>query len=611
LEGTLRYALERELGRSPFVNVVPRERVQDVLRLMRKPEDSPMTAGLAREISLRDGNIQALVTGAVDRLGTGYLVGANLADSQTGTALRSRTEQVGSQSELFGAIKRLSTWIRAALGERGATGRHDALPRVTTSSLSALRYFGKAQEAWASNQVRAARVLLEAAVREDPEFASAHSLLAHALSIDPDARTLAPASARHNERALALSTHTPEEERLRIVATYHSLRREHVEAATAGEALVRLRPDDWDAHLNLGIAYAVVRRTREAVVTTTRAAELRPNDFRVAVRAAQAWAWWAGEPERARPYVDRARQLWPSQVAGFSAEPIGTNLPALYTRDVAWLLFFPAYERWRGGDVEGMLGEVQHVLETEPLAKSNERDAFLTIAIAMNMTVGRQRHATALASRMFQDGVRELHLAVAAEAVDDVESMRTHMSRIPFGAELRPLRYVRAGLYREADDILARPDVRSPNASVARGELTLRRGRRAEGIELLRGAIEMTRADTLSERYLAAESLATELVRLGEQDEALKVLEEAASDLPRFARTVPAARTGCACSPGSATSTAASVVSPRPRPSRCGFASCWPSPTSTIPSSRGSLGHRFRPGVGETRGRLRRPACRQ
>ena len=185
-----------------------------------------------------------------------------------------------------------------------------------------------------------------------------------------------------------------------------------------------------------------------------------------------------------------------------------------------------------------MLAELRQVLETEPLARSNERDAFLTIAIALNMTAGRLGEARTLAGRMFQDSVRELHLAVVAETVDDFQTLRTHLSRIPPGVELRPLRYVRAGLYRDADDILARPEGRDGmNAAVARGELALRRGRRAEGVELLRSAIETTRNDTLSERYLAAESLATELARIGKQDEAINVLEDAAADVPRYART--------------------------------------------------------------------------
>jgi len=62
-DGTLRAALERELSNSEFINVAPRERVEDALRLMRRPPDATLNAAQAREVCLRDGGIRALVTG--------------------------------------------------------------------------------------------------------------------------------------------------------------------------------------------------------------------------------------------------------------------------------------------------------------------------------------------------------------------------------------------------------------------------------------------------------------------------------------------------------------------------------------------------------------------
>ena len=122
------------------------------------------------------------------------------------------------------------------------------------------------------------------------------------------------------------------------------------------------------------------------------------------------------------------------------------------------------------------------------------------------------------------------------------------------------------------------------NAAVARGELALRRGRRAEGVELLRSAIETTRNDTLSERYLAAESLATELARIGKQDEAINVLEDAAADVPRYARSgVSGASLVARARPVGSAGTATSVVSVTPRPWKRGLVSCWRSATPDHP----------------------------
>ena len=68
-DGTLQIALEAELTNSRFVSVVPRERVEDALRLMRRATDTRLDRALAREVCLRDGEIHALVTGRTEKLG--------------------------------------------------------------------------------------------------------------------------------------------------------------------------------------------------------------------------------------------------------------------------------------------------------------------------------------------------------------------------------------------------------------------------------------------------------------------------------------------------------------------------------------------------------------
>ncbi|MEP6801436.1 MAG: hypothetical protein ABJC07_05835, partial [Acidobacteriota bacterium] len=73
-DGTLEAALERELRNSRYLNVVPRERINDALTLMRKPDDTRIDAALGREICLRDGDIRALVTGRIEKLDSKFLL---------------------------------------------------------------------------------------------------------------------------------------------------------------------------------------------------------------------------------------------------------------------------------------------------------------------------------------------------------------------------------------------------------------------------------------------------------------------------------------------------------------------------------------------------------
>ena len=71
---TLELALERTLVNSRFVNVVPRQRIQDTLRLMKQPLDARIDVSLGREICLRDGGIHALLAGQVEKIGTTVLL---------------------------------------------------------------------------------------------------------------------------------------------------------------------------------------------------------------------------------------------------------------------------------------------------------------------------------------------------------------------------------------------------------------------------------------------------------------------------------------------------------------------------------------------------------
>ncbi len=116
-DGTLEAALGRELSNSRFVNVVPRERIQDTLRLMKKPLDTRVDGEVGREISLRDGGIRALLTGRVDKLGSAYLLSVELVDPAQGLAVASLSETAEGEEQVLPAVRRLSNGVRQTLGE--------------------------------------------------------------------------------------------------------------------------------------------------------------------------------------------------------------------------------------------------------------------------------------------------------------------------------------------------------------------------------------------------------------------------------------------------------------------------------------------------------------
>ena len=118
LDGTLEYALERELSNSQFVNVVPRERINGALRLMRESLHAKIDAVVGREICLRDGGIRAMLTGRVERFGTVYVLSVQVVDPARDVAVASLSEEDAADSQMASAVRRLSNRVRETLGEK-------------------------------------------------------------------------------------------------------------------------------------------------------------------------------------------------------------------------------------------------------------------------------------------------------------------------------------------------------------------------------------------------------------------------------------------------------------------------------------------------------------
>ncbi len=92
-DGTLEYALERELVASQRLNVVPRERIGDILRLMRKPPDTVVDGSLGREVALRDGGIRTLIDGRIDKVGEIYALDVDIVDPADGRLVARLSEE--------------------------------------------------------------------------------------------------------------------------------------------------------------------------------------------------------------------------------------------------------------------------------------------------------------------------------------------------------------------------------------------------------------------------------------------------------------------------------------------------------------------------------------
>lgn len=116
LDRALEYALERELTAANLRVAAPK-RVEDALRLMRKPADTVIDLAIGREICLRDGGIRTLITGRVERNGPRYILTLQIIDPRGGQSIATLAEEAAARTQLPEIMRRFAYRTREAIGE--------------------------------------------------------------------------------------------------------------------------------------------------------------------------------------------------------------------------------------------------------------------------------------------------------------------------------------------------------------------------------------------------------------------------------------------------------------------------------------------------------------
>lgn len=286
-EGALNYALETEIATSPFVDVVSPKRANEQLQYMRKPAGAISDLGTAREVCLRDGDIQAIVEPRIERVGSTYLLRSEVVSCATGTTRFVAKSEARNESAVLAAVDSMATQVRESLG-RPMPSAGQKLKSVTTSSLAALKLFTDARQHLATENAQdidTAINLLQQAVAIDPEFAMAWSQLAAAITWRcewgiPPAAWKPEDAGPYYEKSLRLAAQTSDREKYLIVGRYHrDWSMDVKQEVSAFETLHSLSPDDVEAMDDLASAYMRDGRGDDAERLWFQVADRRKNDF--------------------------------------------------------------------------------------------------------------------------------------------------------------------------------------------------------------------------------------------------------------------------------------------------------------------------------------------
>lgn len=524
LDGSIEYALDRELSNSTFVNVAPRERIEDALRLMKKPLDTKVDVAIGKEVCVRDGGIRALLAGRTEKHGSMYVLSVSLVDPRSGQAVSSDSEEAKSEDQVGPAVRRLSNWVRKTLGEKLASIRqsNQELEKVTTPSLRALQLYTQADAIGRQSNWRVAEQLFRQAILDDPEFASAHIMLAWSLFNQKKAEDeWKPPS----DRALELSDGVSERERYFIQGSYYSMRFQDDKAIPIYEALLERYPDHRWGNNNMGAAYSRLRRFREALQYYIHRADLRPNDFGLQVSAAENAARCHRIDEAFR-YAKRANEL------------ITPEVTSRATYAVPWVQFFLTTEPFTRGDLEGTLRELDPLAQTVDARIGKDRDAYANFSVFGYLRLGKFQKAEQFAQKISPDDNRYFDLALVALYRNDMDALKKHLLEhlrlkgVASRSDALPF-LTRAGLLSEAESYISNPAVKDEGQlKVCRGEIALARGHTAQAIPLLEQGIKAAESSVdWGFFYAGWESLAVAYQQQGDLFGAVRALEDGSHEI--------------------------------------------------------------------------------
>lgn len=276
-DSTLRQALEVELEQSPYLLLIPEQRIQNALRMMGKPANAPLTGDLISEVCQRTGG-EAAVNGWIAKLGNQYVLGLRAVNCRTGDHLSDLEITATAKEQVLKALGDISGRLRTKLGESLGTVQKFNTPieEATTPSLEALQAYSNGRAAMVQKGESASCVpFFQRAIRLDPEFAVAYAALGNAYSNLGESGL----AATNIRKAYELREHVSEHERLYIESHYYQfVTGDLAKASQTYEVWAATYPNDEAPRTNLAVIYSDLGKLEQSEQQAKEAVRIAPDE---------------------------------------------------------------------------------------------------------------------------------------------------------------------------------------------------------------------------------------------------------------------------------------------------------------------------------------------
>jgi eukaryotic-like serine/threonine-protein kinase len=274
-DDTLKTALTVALNQSPFLNVLPENKIASTLKLMTRPPDSRLTPEVAREVCERSAS-KAYIGGSIATLGNQYVLDLKIVNCQTGDTLAQEQVTAEGKEKVLNAVGTAAAKLRSEMGESLASVQKFDVPleEATTSSLDALKAYSLGIKTRNEKGPEASLLDYQRAIQLDPNFAMGYRAIGGAYSsLGQIAR-----SSEYITKAFDLRDHASEREKLIITADFYSNATGELDkAAHTCEALIDSYPRDADAYNRLGTIYSLQGHYDKAIEMARQCQRLAPE----------------------------------------------------------------------------------------------------------------------------------------------------------------------------------------------------------------------------------------------------------------------------------------------------------------------------------------------
>lgn len=482
-DGTLQKVLEVEISQSPYLNVLPDQKVRETLEYMRRRTDEPVTRQVGLEVCQRNA-VKAMLTGSIGSLGNRYVLTLEALNCATGSVVAGATAEAESKERVLQVLGDATSKVRRKLGESLASIQKFGTPieQATTASLDALKMYAQGEDLRRQGKEIEAIPSYKRATELDPQFGLAYARLG---TVYANLREQGLAR-QYLEKAFQLRGRSSERERLYMTARYYGSVSGEAGKALANYAMWRIAyPRDWLPARNLAAIYSDIGQNEKAIEAAREAVRLNADN--VAPYEALASAYkracrFAEAKSTCADAIAKGLESWNVHSVLYQVAFVERDT-ATMQRQAEWGMGKPTedqtlrIEAWAAATA-GRLRESRQLFEgASAAARGNGFANRAAVAVAEQGLIEAAFHDFAAAKKH----------ATAALALEGATVRGEAGLILAEAGDLSRAESLAAGLVRERPLDTFTNEVSVP---AIRAEVEIRRGRPARAIDLLRNSTQ-------------------------------------------------------------------------------------------------------------------------